>query len=71
MLNSIKWFATITSIIGAFMVAQNFQVFWGYVFFTLGSGSWLFVAYRIKDRPLFLLNLVFTLADFVGLYTYF
>lgn len=70
MLNILKWFATITSIIGAFMVAQNFMMGLGYIFFTFGSASWLVVAFIIKDRPLFLLNLVFTLADVVGLYTY-
>jgi hypothetical protein len=69
MFNAFKWFATFTSIAGSFLVASGIMD-WGYIFFTVGSVSWLVVAHVIKDKPLFILNLVFTVADIIGIFNF-
>ena len=63
----IKWFGTITSIIGAFAVASQLFLF-GYICFILGSISWLYIGVTGKDRPLITLNGVFLIANILGLY---
>lgn len=66
----VSWFGTFTSILGSFAVANKMFQF-GYVLFTLGSISWLFVALKRKDRPLALLNGTFFIANCMGLYNFF
>lgn len=69
-LDIISWFGTIASIVGAFLVANSyFQI--GYIAFTFGSASWLFIGIVKKDKPLLILNLVFFLANLNGLYNFF
>lgn len=63
----IKWFGTITSIIGAFMVASQI-ILLGYCFFILGSLSWLYIGYKTKDNAMITLNGVFFLANILGFY---
>lgn len=62
-----SWLGTVSSIIGAFLVAGHyFQI--GYVLFIVGSASWLFVGVTRKDNSLVTMNLVFFLANILGLY---
>lgn len=63
----IKWTGTGTSIAGSFLVAFGLSLV-GYLFFLVGSLSWSIVAMRTKDRALLVLNLVFGVANVVGLY---
>jgi hypothetical protein len=65
----VSWFGTFTSILGSFAVANKmFQI--GYVLFTLGSMSWLFVGLKRQDRSLALLNGTFFIANLTGLYNF-
>jgi hypothetical protein len=68
-MNFIKWFGTVTSIIGSFLVAGKMPEI-GYIFFTLGSMSWLFVGVMTKDQALTTLNLVFFIANIFGIINY-
>lgn len=62
----IAWCGTITSVLGSFLVAFGILQA-GYVLFLVGSISWLLVAVRRCDRALGMLNLVFFIANLVGL----
>lgn len=61
----IPWIGTITSILGSFAVAFGFM-FWGYSLFLIGSGCWLTVAIVNRDKPLFVLNATFFVANIIG-----
>ena len=70
MITFVSWLGTVTSIIGSFAVAnQWFQI--GYILFTIGSLSWLFVAFVRRDRSLGVLNGTFFAANLLGLYNNF
>ena len=70
MINKISWIGTLSSIIGAFIVASQL-FFLGYCFFIIGSLSWLLVGYYRKDKSLMVLNGTFFLANILGLYNAF
>ena len=70
MINKISWIGTLSSIIGAFIVASQL-FFLGYCFFIIGSLSWLVVGYYRKDKSLMVLNGTFFLANILGLYNSF
>lgn len=65
MLNKIEWLGTVSSIIGAFIVAFGFMLA-GYSFFMVGSVSWLYVGIKQQNRPLITLNFTFFLANVIG-----
>ncbi len=67
MKNSLSWLGTITSILGAFLMAFGI-VGAGYILFSLGSLSWLIIGYIGKDKPLITLNATFFVANIIGLY---
>lgn len=68
-MNFIKWLGTLTSIIGAFLVAMAFPAV-GYCFFIVGAFSWLVVGYVTKDKALITLNGVFFVANLIGVYNF-
>jgi NADH:ubiquinone oxidoreductase subunit 5 (subunit L)/multisubunit Na+/H+ antiporter MnhA subunit len=70
MINKISWIGTLTSIIGAFVVASKLFLL-GYCFFIIGSLSWLLVGFYRKDKSLITLNGTFFLANILGLYNAF
>jgi NADH:ubiquinone oxidoreductase subunit 5 (subunit L)/multisubunit Na+/H+ antiporter MnhA subunit len=70
MINKISWVGTLSSIIGAFIVASQL-FFLGYCFFIIGSLSWLLVGYYRKDKSLIVLNGTFFLANILGLFNSF
>lgn len=70
MINKISWVGTLSSIIGAFIVASQL-FFLGYCFFIIGSLSWLIVGFSRKDKSLITLNGTFFLANILGLYNSF
>jgi hypothetical protein len=57
MINKISWIGTLSSIIGAFIVASKLFLI-GYCFFIIGSLSWLVVGYYRKDKSLITLFFV-------------
>ena len=65
MVNKIEWVGTVSSIIGAFIVAFGFMLA-GYSFFLIGSASWLYVGFMRHNRPLIVLNSTFFLANIIG-----
>lgn len=65
-MNKLSWFGTVASILGAFLMAFGIVLI-GYVFFTLGSISWLIVGFKRKDNSLITLNGTFFLANIIGL----
>ena len=67
MIKLISWIGTLSSIIGAFLVASQI-IFIGYIFFLVGSASWLVVGVRKNDHSLMTLNLVFFLANVLGIH---
>lgn len=69
MIKYIKWFGTVTSIIGSFLVAGMLPEI-GYIFFILGSASWLAAGIAEKDNALITLNLVFFIANIMGIINY-
>ena len=56
LINTVSWIGTISSIIGAFLVASQI-IFVGYLAFIIGSLSWLIVGFIRKDKSLTVLNL--------------
>ncbi len=67
MIKFISWLGTLSSIIGAFLVASQI-IFVGYICFIIGSASWLIVGFKRKDNSLIVLNGVFFLANILGIY---
>ena len=63
----ISWIGTISSILGAYLMALGY-VQYGYIAFSIGSISCLYVAGNKKDMPLIVLNGAFFLANIIGLY---
>ena len=63
----IAWLGTVSSVIGAFLVAFGIMSI-GYVFFAVGALSWLIVAVLRRDMALFSLNAIFFCANIIGLY---
>jgi len=67
LINTVSWIGTISSIIGAFLVASQI-IFVGYLAFIIGSLSWLIVGFIRKDKSLTVLNGTFFLANVLGIY---
>jgi len=65
-MNKIAWIGTVASILGAFLMAFGI-ILAGYICFTLGSISWLFVGFKRKDNSLITLNGTFFVANIIGL----
>lgn len=65
----VAWLGTISSIIGSFLVALGF-LNTGYILFLIGALSWLVVGFNKRDKPLFVLNSVYLVANIIGLVNY-
>jgi hypothetical protein len=61
----IKWLGTVSSIIGAFLVASGL-FFVGYIAFLIGSISWCVIGIRQSDNALIALNVTFLVANILG-----
>lgn len=66
----IQWFGTIASIAGSYLLPMGFAEI-GYICFSLGSFSWLFIGCKDKNYSLITLNLAFFGANCLGLYKVF
>jgi nicotinamide riboside transporter PnuC len=71
MTNVTGWIGTVSGIIGSILVAMNngLQDF-GYIFFLIGSLSWLFVSIKDKANAAIMQWGFFTVINFVGLLSY-
>lgn len=62
----ISWFGTLASIAGAFLMAFGIALP-AYIFFTMGSLTWLIIAIQEKNHSLATLNGTFFIANIIGL----
>lgn len=67
MKNIISWFGTVASIAGAFLLPFGYMQI-GYICFTLGSISWVYIGIFDKNKSLITLNGTFFCANILGLY---
>lgn len=66
------WMGSLTGIIGAILVAMNFEFSkFGYLFFLFSSITWAIQARKNKDNSLIVLNIVFTIINTMGIYKWF
>lgn len=63
----ISWLGTSASILGAFLMAFGYAQA-GYIFFSVGSISWLYIGAMTRDGALTVLNGTFFVANLIGLY---
>lgn len=68
-LKCISWFGTVTSILGAFLVANGIFLH-GFSVFAVGAICWLFVARMQNNNAMFVLELVFLTANINGVLNY-
>lgn len=66
-MKTISWVGTIASIMGAYLVALQF-ILPGYIAFSVGSLTWLFVGFHRRDFALIVMNATFFVANLIGLY---
>lgn len=62
----LKWFATITTILGA--VCTSFHNDLNILFFNIGALSWLIVAIKWRELSLVLINAVLLIIYGIGLF---
>lgn len=69
MLTLLKWIGTAGGVTGAILLALNIDVSgWGFVAFLVGSGGWMAAGLIQRETSLWLLNLVFTITNVIGIY---
>ncbi|WP_416877821.1 hypothetical protein [Litorimonas sp.] len=67
----IQWFATITGIVAAIMVALNLSAKisgYGFIIFTGSSIAWVTFGVLAGESPLAIQNVVLTVINIVGIY---
>lgn len=73
LIDSLKWYASISGIIAAFMVSLDLGrriTGWGFVLFITSSIAWISGALMTKDEPLWTQNLVLFGINGFGVYRY-
>jgi len=63
----LAWIGTVSSVFGAFLVANQFFIV-GYSLFIVGSLSWAVVGLKRRDMALFWLNAIFLSANIMGIW---
>lgn len=67
-----RWTGTLLAIVAAIMVASNTDISkYGYPIFMVSSMFWSYVAIKMKDQALLLLQVVFICIDGFGIYNWF
>ena len=66
----LSWIGSLTGIIGALLIATATSITIVYVFFLFSSITWIVVGGLAKNYSLLLMNIVFTIINIIGLYTY-
>lgn len=70
----LKWiFGTLFGVIGAMLVAFNFEDIskYGFLLFLVSAITFGYFAYKQDDKPLLFIQVVFILANFIGIYRWF
>ena len=73
LLEILKWGASISGIVAAFMVALDYGrriTGWGFALFVLSSMAWIAGAFLGSDEPLLSQNLVLFGINILGVYRY-
>ena len=66
---AIKWFGTVTGLVGAAILALNIPISgWGWVLFALSSVSWTAAALMMREWSLAMLQGGFLAVDLVGIW---
>jgi hypothetical protein len=69
LLSALKWFGTITGIVGAGILALNLPISgWGWILFALSSASWTVAGLVMREWSLTLLQGGFLAVDLVGIW---
>lgn len=69
LLPALKWFGTVTGIVGAGILALNIPISgWGWVLFALSSVSWTAAGLMMREWSLALLQGGFLVVDLVGIW---
>lgn len=71
MADIVQWYATLTGIIAAIMVAGKFSARitgWGFVLFAFSSVGWIAFGLMKEEPPLTLQNGVLLIVNFVGVW---
>lgn len=72
MFNSYKWVATACGVAGAFLVAAHLSISkWGFVSFLISVLMWAGAAVKMRDRPLLILNVVYSAINLIGIARWF
>jgi hypothetical protein len=69
----LKWFASISGVIAAFMIALDLgrrMTGWGFALFVASSMAWIAGALMTSDEPLWSQNLVLFGINLFGVYRY-
>lgn len=70
MIKVLSWIGSICGIIGALLIATATNMSLGYILFLISSVSWTRVGGLTENYSLVLMNIVFTIINIIGLYTY-
>lgn len=70
-INLLSIVGMLTGVIGAVLVALGVYMEVGFSFFCMSSISWYWAGYLSKNKPMMIMNFVFTVINFIGLYTWF
>jgi len=67
----LKNIALVTGVIGALLLALNIDMFvLAYILFGTSSILWAVFAYKNKNNQLLIMNVIFTIINFIGLYRF-
>jgi hypothetical protein len=62
---------SITSIIGALIIASNLGInFVGFFLFFISNLFWIKFSFEEKNKHIFIMNLVFAVINIIGMYNY-
>jgi hypothetical protein len=68
MLTVLKWIGTGSGALGALLIALNIpESGWAFAFFLVSSIAWFIAGLQMRDRALWMLNLVFIGIDTLGI----
>lgn len=68
MLTALKWIGTGSGALGALLIALNIpESGWAFAFFLVSSVAWWVAGVQMRDRALWMLNLVFIGIDTLGI----
>lgn len=67
--SALKWFGTITGVVGAVILALNIPVSgWGWVLFAASAAAWTAAGLVMRDMSLVVLQATFLVVDILGIW---